>query len=767
MATNERIPVLLWEDRAGRVTGALVADWDNTAAVGDSRREVLQQLKAFLDWHQEEYGFVEGGELHDLKLTVQKVEVRPEYRREERTFPCEETVRLRVPCVQGRDEDTGMLFCAIPTLGLRFSFHDERGLKGLVAHFVQNALKGATPASVARRFPPTDLEIDHIVFRARDTGRGRESKPWFERPEFERLKTVAEPFLGGRGKGGRFGAAWGRAPEVQDLARRLGGQKANVILLGPPGCGKTTLLADAVRKLSLEKVEEVDAELKRYRFWLTNAARLIAGTPFLGQWEERCEEVIEELADVSGVLCVESLLDLVHTGGQGPADSLASFLLPFLQRNEVRLVAEATPTELDACRRLLPGFVDAFQILRLEPFDERAALDLLDKAIEAKTRQTDVEAEPGAGALTRRLFARFMPYAAFPGRTVAFLRDAFDRAAEDGSEQVTQDLLLRRFVEETGLPELFLRDDLTLKCADVQNRLEERVIAQPAACREAAEVVTAFKAGMNDTTRPVASLFFCGPTGVGKTALARAMADFLFGGGKASVPADSANGDRLIRLDMSEYSLPGSASRLTLAPDGGPSDFIKRVRRQPFVVVLLDEIEKAAPEVFDVFLNVFDEGRLTDRLGRETVFRSAVIVVTSNLGAGGSGGLGFGAAAGPSYEDEAMAFFRPEFFNRIDSIVPFEPLETESIRLITEKELRELGQREGFAKSGLRLTWTKALVAHLAEAGFDLKLGARPLQRAIEREVVAPLARFLVERPDLQDAEIRMDWNEGEGMRIA
>jgi ATP-dependent Clp protease ATP-binding subunit ClpC len=241
-------------------------------------------------------------------------------------------------------------------------------------------------------------------------------------------------------------------------------------------------------------------------------------------------------------------------------------------------------------------------------------------------------------------------------------------------------------------------------------------------------------------------LLFAGPTGVGKTELARALSQYLFGHGEQA--------DRMVRLDMSEYAGPGAAERLVGDPAaGGPSDLVKRIRQQPFTVVLLDEIEKAAPEVFDVLLGVFDEGRLTDRFGRLSTFRSAVIVMTSNLGAGAGAGEPFGlvrpgsAAPGGAYESEVMRFFRPEFFNRIDAVVTFGALDEATVHAITEKELTDLGRREGLTRAGLTLAWDAAVVRHLAAAGFDRRYGARPLQRAIETRVVTPLARHLVANP--------------------
>jgi ATP-dependent Clp protease ATP-binding subunit ClpC len=181
-----------------------------------------------------------------------------------------------------------------------------------------------------------------------------------------------------------------------------------------------------------------------------------------------------------------------------------------------------------------------------------------------------------------------------------------------------------------------------------------------------------------------------------------------------------------------------------MAEDGAVSDFLRRVRRQPFSVILLDEIEKAAPEVLDVLLGVLDEGQLADRFGRTTTFRSSVILMTSNLGAERKSALGFGEGGQPAFERIAMTAFRPEFYNRIDAVVSFRPLDRATIARLAERELESIARREGLAAAGRRLVWTADVLAHLAEAGYDARYGARPLQRAIEREVIAPLAEFLL-----------------------
>jgi ATP-dependent Clp protease ATP-binding subunit ClpC len=197
---------------------------------------------------------------------------------------------------------------------------------------------------------------------------------------------------------------------------------------------------------------------------------------------------------------------------------------------------------------------------------------------------------------------------------------------------------------------------------------------------------------------------------------------------------------------MSEYASGDAAERFLGSAQ--PPAWIQEVRQQPFTVLLLDEIEKASPDVFDLLLGVFDEGRLTDPWGRPTHFRSAVIVMTTNLGAGAGGPFGLSRSAPPAaYEGEAMDFFRPEFFNRIDAVVTFDPLSAASIRAIAEKELRELATREGLTRAGLTLAWTPRLLDRIVADGYDPRYGARPLQRAIESLVVTPLARFLVDNP--------------------
>jgi ATP-dependent Clp protease ATP-binding subunit ClpC len=275
------------------------------------------------------------------------------------------------------------------------------------------------------------------------------------------------------------------------------------------------------------------------------------------------------------------------------------------------------------------------------------------------------------------------------------------------------------------------------------------------------DVVSRFRAGLNDPGRPLGVLLFSGPTGTGKTQLARLAGEYLFPGRPAK--------DRVLRLDMSEYSGPGATSRLLGDPFGEPSDLIKRIRRFPFAVVLLDEIEKASPEIMDALMNVFDEGRLTDAMGRVTWFRSSLIILTSNLGAAARPPVGFAASGGPrssgAAPDAIRAFFRPEMLNRIDAVVPFHALNREEIARIARAEIEALHEREGLSARGLRLRVGSRLLERVIDAGFDPLLGARPLQRQIEENIVNPLSRLLARQPGLCGKLLEIEWD-GESAQV-
>lgn len=772
-----RYPILLFQAHAGLFTAVLVEDGGDIAGIGASDADAREQLRDYLEWNLKQRPWLAAPDFLDPSLTTLKVDVRPEYLTDKRPYPVSQTIPLRVPVVTGRT-GAGLLVAAVPTLGIRFNFYDKDDLRPLVIQYVQAAMKGRTPAEVSRFLPPADTQLDDLVIHV-----PRESAAAPQVPDLEELRAVADP-LGAREVRGRYSRAWGREALIDRLIDTLRREKAPVLLLGDSGVGKTSLLANAARRIerdarSLGLSTDTDEDSARApRFWITSAPRLIAGMQYLGMWQERLEGVIAQLGSISAFLCAESLLDLVRTGGTSPTDSLAAFLIPYLARGEARFITEATPAEWDAIRRLLPALADLFIILTVPPMPRDKAIDCLSQIAAAQRQNLKIEPARGLVETVYRLFARFMPYHPFPGKAANFVIDLFDRAARDRQSTLAPADAIGLFTTRTGLPQLFLRDELPLSEQSVIDKLQSQVIGQPRACQAAAATVTTFKAGLNDPARPLGVMLFAGPTGTGKTQLALSLAEFLFGHEQLNTqledsrwkmekspapssilhpPSSSASPTRLLRLDMSEYSGPGAPERFLGTPLA-PADWIVKLRQQPFTVLLLDEIEKADPEIFDTLLAVFDEGRLTDTWGRVTWFRSAVIIMTSNLGAASGAGFGLIPSAAPAYEGEVRSFFRPEFFNRIDAVVTFDPLSGETVKAIARKELADLAKREGFTARNLRLTWSDALVDHLAREGFDSHYGARPLQRTIEKEVVAPLARYLVENPTLRDRDIRLDF---------
>lgn len=770
-----RIPVLIWQNPNGTFTAHAVTGGDDyfpPSAFAERKDVAVGEVKEYLQWLFEEEWWREAEEFDELKLDEFRVEIRPEYEakiHEEaakkrgnrkgkrppkpRSFAGEEAVSLRVACISWKT-GAGNYSAVLPALEIEFFFDRESELKNLVAQKVREALRGLTPLALLKYLPPKEIFLGEITFRAR-----RKTKQTEFIKETSNLAAAAEP-LGAKDFTRKTSKPYEREKEVADLIKRLTEERASVIILGERGVGKTAVLTEAVRQIEKDLLKnggededfdpEYDEKNPRFRYWQTNGGRLIAGMKYLGQWEERLENIISELSDIDGVLCVENILDLVRYGGRAPEESLAAFLTPYLQRGEIRLVAEAAPAELDACRRLLPQFAALFQIFRLPEFSADKALNVLTRVAETYSRNMKIEYSANVVNSVYRLFSRFMPYQKFPGKTARFLIQTLEKAARNKQKEISAENVIENFIELTGLPELFLRDEITLSFEEVAAEFEREVIGQKDACRQIANVVTTFKAGLNDPRRPLGVFLFAGPTGVGKTELAKSLARFFFGAGEKT--------EKIVRLDMSEYNLPGSASRLLTKSDGEPSDLIQKVRENPFSVVLFDEIEKADAQVFDILLGLFDEGRLTDRFGRVTNFTSAVVIMTSNLGAErfAKGDIGFGESGKISSEKEIKTFFRPEFFNRLDDVIQFKPLDKDSLFQITEKELRAVAKREGLGEKGIELVWTKEVVELLAAKGFDPRFGARPLQRAIEMLLIAPLAEFLLQNPALKNYKIEV-----------
>lgn len=526
--------------------------------------------------------------------------------------------------------------------------------------------------------------------------------------------------------------------ELDDVVARLaeaftGLTTKSVLLVGKSGVGKTAAVHELVR-------QRVRYHLLRTSFRSTSGARLIAGMSGFGKWQERCEKLWREAAKEKAILHVGNLVEIMEVGKSNyNSQGIMGFLRPYIARGALLVIAECTPEQIPFIERNDPHLLDAFHRIEVaEPGLETGRTILRNVADTAKT-----SARIGVQALARldELHRRYATYSAYPGRPLRFLKNLL----KDSDATIAPRNVTAAFSRETGLPLFLLEETVPLDLGETHEWFSSRVIGQGEAVDLVVDLLATVKAGLVRPRKPIASLLFIGPTGTGKTEMAKSLAEFLF-----------QDRHRMVRFDMSEYSEAHALQRLIGGVGGTEGLLTSKVREQPFAVVLLDEIEKAHPQFFDLLLQVLGEGRLTDAGGRVADFCNAVVIMTSNLGAQSyqRGIQGFTEAvvkeetqqrqrAAQHFLKEVRAYVRPELFNRIDRIVPFAPLSQTTVERIAERELAKLKQRDGLQFRGVQVTLANDVAAHLARKGYDARYGARPLKRTIERELLAPLAEQL------------------------
>jgi ATP-dependent Clp protease ATP-binding subunit ClpC len=609
-------------------------------------------------------------------------------------------------------------------------------------------------------------------------------------------------------RNGEIDPVIGREQEIEQtlevLSRR---RKNNPVLIGEAGVGKTAIVEGIAAQIAEGDVPET---LRGRRVVEIDLTGLVAGTRYRGDFEERLKKVIDEIREHSDevIAFIDELHTVVGAGASEGSGGAGNMLKPALARGELHIIGATTLDEYrrniekDAAleRRFQPILVaepsveDTVQILcglrdRYEAhhqvrFTDEAvvaavelsdryitdrhlpdkAIDLIDQAgarvrRRVKTPPTDLrglehEVERLQREKDQAVAAEQYERASGLRDQVAEAQQRLDRARNGGGEgpgvpEVGVEDIAEVVSRATGIPVSQLTQEEMERLLGLEERLHERVIGQDEAVEVVAEAVRRSRVGLGDPSRPIGSFLFLGPTGVGKTELARALAEALFG-----------DEDRMIRLDMSEFQERHTVSRLVGSPPGyvGYEDagqLTEAVRRRPYSVVLFDEIEKAHPDVFNTLLQVLDDGRLTDSQGRTADFRNTVLIMTSNLGSelivGRRGPLGFGNssadAADADLRDQVMRrlqeALRPEFLNRIDEIVVFQRLDSTQLERITDLMLDETRRR--LRAQGIEVEFTPEAVSRLAERGFEPRFGARPLRRAIQREVDNRLSRLMLD----------------------
>lgn len=744
-------PLLYYQLNEESVLGVLI---DTKFQVVD--KDIKKVKKTLQDYLQKEYkknNTYPFSEFLDPKMKLFHVEVRPAYKIKNTSYPVNESVSVPVIAVHSETDD-GEFECYLPQFDHSFYYYNEKQLKSLVSHFATFRLSDYTPEDLYRLLQYPKPSLDKITLKVKV----KEDSWEFDHPRtFEVLERLADRYPYSKNLQRNVNAfpdaAWELEDKVADVIEKLTLERTNLLIVGNHGVGKSSVLRQAIRKITaIGKKEKVS-----FSFWQMTPQRITSTSKYLGEWQATCEELVEDLVAANGILWIVDFIRLFKIGGEGAEDSVGAYLMSFIISGKLRLVGEVTPAELDSIRRLLPGFLENFQLLRIEELPERKIHAILDKFSEFCGNNLKITVEKEAKELAYRLLLRYYPYEKFPGKGIKFLGQCINDAQIEQRATISKSDVIDNFVKQTGMPELFLRDDIPLKSHLLEAHFSQQIIGQPDAVEQISSVVKIFKAGLNNPSKPISTMLFAGPTGVGKTASAKALSNYFFGKQQQQSP--------LVRIDMSEFQHPGMIYRF-IGSGNEVGKLVQEIRERPFSVLLLDEIEKAHPAIFDALLTVMDEGVLVDAYGRPTNFRNTIIVMTSNLGATNLQSIGFGGEDAGKYNSAIDKFFRPEFINRIDQTIIFNALKQEDIRQITSIELQKLNDREGIKKRGISLSFSEGLCEHLSAVGFDALYGARPLQRAIEDEVVAPLSKWLLANKQARDNKLTLDYAYGLLVRI-
>ena len=670
----------------------------------------------------------------------------------------------------------------------------------------QFRVMGLTPSAVQK-------QVNEIL--ANGAGNKVSSKADASTKKKAKMKTPTLDHLGvdltERAKNGELDPVIGREKEIrrlmQVLCRRT---KSNPVLIGDPGVGKTAVVEGLARLIVSGTVPE---PLREKRIVQLNMGTLVAGTKYRGEFEERLRRIVKELTDSKGdvILFVDEVHTIIGAGNAEGSTDAANILKPELSRGAFQLIGATTQDEyrkyverdaalerrfqpvqvdeppVDDAVKILQGLKDRYEhhhnVMYTEDAINAAAnlasryiqdrflpdkgIDLIDEA-GARTRLLGLEPPEYIHDIERRLedvqrkkeeavLSEQYELATELRDKERRISDELDRAKRDWQmnrknikHRITAEDIAAVVAEQTGIPVKQLTEAETSRLLKMEEEISKRLIGQDEAVSAVSKAIRRARTGLRDPRRPIGSFLFMGPTGVGKTELARCLARFMFG-----------RDDAMIRIDMSEFMERHEVSKLVGAPPGyvgheSGGKLTEAVRRKPYSVVLFDEIEKAHPDVFNILLQVLDDGKLTDGQGRKVDFRNTVIIMTSNVGAkeaqeGKS--LGFGQSAESQTErdwerrksiilEEANKLFRPEFLNRIDEMAVFKPLSRDNLLRIIDTMLDDLSTR--LDTKGVKISVADDVKAKILEKGYKPKYGARPLRRAIQSMLEDKLSDFML-----------------------